>query len=492
MCGIVGCAGNLAQAEKKMFRDMLLFDVVRGQDSTGVVGVNYSSPSSVSVAKDVGHPLNLWDIPATQSLFDARGVYKAGAKVLIGHNRAATVGSVTVDNAHPFNFGDIYGVHNGSLWDTNDLEGNFDVDSKEVFYTIHKKGIEHTWANLNGAAALVWWDKGEERLNLIRNKERPLFVAENKKRDCMFWASESWMIEVAAVRHKVELHEKPTSVPTNTLYSFSATAVNVFLKDEKELQESFYQGYTPGYYVGGSVPYAVQSNYSSPKPGRETVDEPDKESKINTTWAKGKKKADKEERGKKAEISYCVKTYVTPSSASGNKPHWKYYLVGKTQGGERVEIFPETPAVYERWAKIKREAGTGKIVIKINSRPRYAIDHQNKTTFYAAAANISLVGIEREKVSSLVHDPKEVMGDLDDDVIPFPNPDKDDKTYRGYGQKKFSSYELAREIKKAGECCAHCDKLLDVEDEIDWVQPDIMLCDECATNPFVQQCARNM
>ena len=214
MCGLVGAIGRLGPTEKKMFRDMLVLDQVRGFDSTGVVLVPYVANDSPVILKDVGAAQNLWEYDTGQ-LFDYRGVVKVPVRALIGHNRAATTGQITIDNAHPFQFGNVYGAHNGSLTYWSNLEGadEFDVDSKAIFKNIEVKGIDSTWDNLYGAAALTWWDNDSGHLNMIRNSERPLWLCYNKAKTALFWASEPWMITVSASRSRVDLDQDEEKLP---------------------------------------------------------------------------------------------------------------------------------------------------------------------------------------------------------------------------------------------------------------------------------------
>ena len=55
MCGIVSVFGSVAIAHEKMFKDMLVFDQVRGHHSTGVAAVAKNNPNP-DVAKVVGVP----------------------------------------------------------------------------------------------------------------------------------------------------------------------------------------------------------------------------------------------------------------------------------------------------------------------------------------------------------------------------------------------------------------------------------------------------
>lgn len=256
MCGIVGVAGNTFQRDMKIFRDMLIFDQVRGFDSTGVVAVPNAAKFPLS-EKDLDGPDNLWNY-GQSGIFDYKGVSKICNRVMIGHNRAATVGNITVDNAHPFTFDQITGVHNGSLnyWYEleKDEDGNkFDVDSKALLKTIAVHGIDEAWEKFDGAASLVWWDSDDETLNFARNKERPMCFAYNKTGDILLWASEAWMIEIAASRHNLELKVFEEEVESNTgnytrryktyptktdhFFKFKVTANSVNLVEDRKLEK---------------------------------------------------------------------------------------------------------------------------------------------------------------------------------------------------------------------------------------------------------------
>ena len=194
MCGIVGIAGNVYQRECKAFRDMLVFDQVRGFDSTGICFVGNAN-NLAKVEKELDGPENLWNFHDSE-LLDYRGVAKTTHKLMLGHNRAATIGKVIRENAHPFTFGHVTGVHNGSLDDWHELERDekgqqFDVDSKALLATISKKGIDHAWKSFRGAAAVVWWDESDGSLNIARNNQRPLYLAYSQAGDVLFWASEA-------------------------------------------------------------------------------------------------------------------------------------------------------------------------------------------------------------------------------------------------------------------------------------------------------------
>lgn len=195
MCGLVGVAGNIQFSEKRVFANLLFMDQLRGKHSTGVAAID--KDSKVELFKEVGPPMNLF---AHKDWFDDDfEIKRYGLKALIGHNRYATVGAKTADNAHPFHHGDVVGAHNGTLKYIYQIpEANkFQVDSEAIFYNFNKLGVKETMAHLNGAWALTWYNTESETMNFMRNDERPLYYVYTKDEDCLFWASDPEMLTLA-------------------------------------------------------------------------------------------------------------------------------------------------------------------------------------------------------------------------------------------------------------------------------------------------------
>lgn len=219
MCGLVGCIGNINGNERQMFHVMLHFDVIRGFDSTGILSVTLND--NCKIIKGIGTPDILYEEYPDEFSNDRLPQVKGTHKLLMGHNRWATVGDINAENAHPFERGNIIGCHNGTLtsWNRNKLPKHkeFEVDSDNIMYSIDKKGIEKTIPLLHGAWAITAYNTKEKELYIIRNKERPLYFVWNKREDCLFWASEKWMIEIAAQKCKVELSTDPYGLKEDTL-----------------------------------------------------------------------------------------------------------------------------------------------------------------------------------------------------------------------------------------------------------------------------------
>jgi hypothetical protein len=199
MCGIVGVAGDIGGKEEGVFKRLLEIDTIRGPHSTGILGVDARGQSLV--VKKVGTPWELYEYKQCDEIFRKR------LTILLGHNRWATRGKVISANAHPFEHDHIVGVHNGTLTQQSLLINHekFEVDSDNIFHSISQVGVDETVKNLAGAFTLAWYDSEQETMNFIRNNQRPLFICMSENRKTIFWASESWMLEVtlklAGIKH---------------------------------------------------------------------------------------------------------------------------------------------------------------------------------------------------------------------------------------------------------------------------------------------------
>lgn len=191
-------------------------DHVRGEHSTGVASL--SETDEVTTLKKCLTAQDFVDLGAySKTIKDT--------KCLIGHNRYATQGAVNAENAHPFTHGSITGVHNGTLTNQRLLDDHakFVVDSENVVHCINKNGIADTWSKVHGAAALAWIDEDDVTLNLIRNSQRPMFVALINSGETLVFASCEHMIRSAILQVMKISSVEVKEIPINTLHSYSFT-----------------------------------------------------------------------------------------------------------------------------------------------------------------------------------------------------------------------------------------------------------------------------
>lgn len=206
MCGLCGVYSlGFSAPEYDIFQKLLFLNYFRGRDSTGVIRVGQDN--TIRTKKSLlSSPVFLETDHCYEFVSDS--LKGAGRPViLMGHTRAATVGSVSIKNAHPFSFENVVGMHNGTVNKIFKHTGEYETDSEALYRNINDYGIDaalNEIARHDSAYALQWIDKQEGTLNFIRNDKRPLWFTFLYNRSTLVWSSDRRHIDfMLAVRGTV-------------------------------------------------------------------------------------------------------------------------------------------------------------------------------------------------------------------------------------------------------------------------------------------------
>jgi len=228
MCGLVGVVGkDITYVSNKVFKQLLYVDALRGSHSTGIARNDHNN-----VVTTYKRALNATDFLQLTTTSDMVSDLKAD--FLMGHNRYATQGAVNDENAHPFTYGNVTLCHNGTLVDQTTLPDHKDfvVDSENIAYAMGlADNPKDVISKLIGAFALTWYNDYEMKYYIVRNSERPMFIAKQKDKDIYYYASEEHMLHLVLQRNgvKYELHE----LPVGQMVSFDLKGATSKMKQTK-------------------------------------------------------------------------------------------------------------------------------------------------------------------------------------------------------------------------------------------------------------------
>ena len=200
MCGLFGILGNgIIREDIGVFKDLMVFSALRGQDSTGFAAGNSRSNSEVKVVKAATDPLYFLQFMDDK---DKDFLDKTSNNFFMGHTRARTRGETGVKGAQPFDVGGMIGTHNGTI--DGEFEG-FNSDSEKFISNISYLGIRGATKRLlsSDAYATVVYNKKTKDIVISRNSARPLFYALHPQRHVLYYASEAGMLYAACWRNRV-------------------------------------------------------------------------------------------------------------------------------------------------------------------------------------------------------------------------------------------------------------------------------------------------
>ncbi len=201
MCGLFGgFSSTLIKAERETVGNLGIINYFRGKDSAGHFDYMTTPPGKEnnciyhkSMDSILDYIQDEW--PDNEEKRWSKG---QGMKIIAGHARAATKGTICKENAHPFAHGYIVGMHNGTIHGEFANSKKFETDSEALIHNIADMGIEDAIQEVNASAfgnpayALVWVDSKKGTLNFLRNELRSLSYAkeDTKNSYTIFWNSE--------------------------------------------------------------------------------------------------------------------------------------------------------------------------------------------------------------------------------------------------------------------------------------------------------------
>lgn len=203
--------------------------MLRGWDGTGIAGVKeVKGPKPHSTVAYHKRSLNFIDYLATKGasklLEDFQEYY-----YILGHVRASTVGNTKDMNAHPFQYGDITLIHNGTV-DRTLLNTKTDetVDSAHIASYMAEHGELAALEKLDGGYSLVWYNQNDDSLNFARNDRKPMAIAFIADKNELFYGSEYHMLWATLGRNQMRI-DGDIRIPTPLVhYKFNKEDLRKF------------------------------------------------------------------------------------------------------------------------------------------------------------------------------------------------------------------------------------------------------------------------
>lgn len=232
MCGLCGVAGPGI-----MYRDIDVLDQlaycsgIRGLDGAGIVqgkSETFGKKKNNYIVSKSAQDISYFKWYHAKAKGGNHDLFKGvGNNFFAVHTRGASRGIISDDNAHPFSFSNLIGMHNGTLLDEKYHDAK-KTDSELLFKDINQRGLVPVLEELHpkSAYALVIYDKKKGELVFTRNAERPLYLAFAKHRTVMYWASEEWYLRGVLERNDVDiLNDEISLIDTHTVFTVHPGAI---------------------------------------------------------------------------------------------------------------------------------------------------------------------------------------------------------------------------------------------------------------------------
>lgn len=221
MCGLVMLitknVNGFSVQQQDVFASLLYISGgFRGRDGVGVTVID--SLGNVQLAKEacsVDHFL------FTEEYSDLNShAYKKGV-AMIGHNRAATRGTISDRNSHPFVIDDkIVLVHNGTFYGDHKKIKDTEVDSEVIGHLLseHDDPAE-ALKKVNAAYALMWYNVDKKEIYVIRNSSRTLYFMETAT--SYIYASEEVFLKFVIDKFNLKAENGPFLLAEHNLNKYT-------------------------------------------------------------------------------------------------------------------------------------------------------------------------------------------------------------------------------------------------------------------------------